>query len=362
MNSPFEVFSTETLEKNTRKSNQGFLIALALFVLMAGFIFFQFQPSQTNSESAVAVGNEVVEIEINSGASITEIGATLKDARVLATVEEFIQAAADIPQSNQIGPGRYLIQQGITASQVVLALLNPESRIGVKIVIPEGARSSQVATAIADALKVERDDVLAVMADNEQVALPEWVNGNIEGTLFPATYRFDEGATTADILNAIVANFNQSIESTDLFSRAETAGLEPYEVLIMASIIEKEVAPFDFAKAARVLLNRLEIGMQLQLDSTLNYALDSNTIVFTSEELAQENDYNTYLIPGLPPTPISNPSLNSIAAVLNPEVGDWIFWVTVDLDTRETKFAVTNDEFLVYKREFQEWYRQSLAS
>jgi UPF0755 protein len=361
MNSPFEGFSTETVTKSSKKSNSGFWMAFALFVAMAVFLFFQFRPAGTIAESVGEVGDQVVEIEITAGASITEIGNILKRAKVLATVEEFVLAAADIPQSNQIGPGRYLIQQGITGEQVVLALLNPDSRIGVKIVIPEGARSSQVATAIANALEIERDEVLAVMADREQVPLPDWVKGNIEGTLFPATYRFDEGVPVAEILNAIVTNFNQSIESSELFERAETAGLDPYDVLIMASIIEKEVAPVDFSKAARVLLNRLDKGMQLQLDSTLNYALDSNTIVFTTEELAQENEFNTYLIPGLPPTPISNPSVNSIVSVLNPEEGDWVYWVTVDLDTRETKFAVTDSEFLVYKREFQEWYRQSQA-
>jgi UPF0755 protein len=362
MSTHFDGFSTLTEEKARKKSNLGFWIALAIFVGMASFLYFEFKPQGPLGESVIEVGNEVVEIEIRPGASITVIGTTLKEARVLATVSEFVQAANQNPQSSQIGPGRYLIQQGITAEQVVAALLNPDSRIGVKLVIPEGARSSQVANSLAVALAVEVEEVLAVMRDRELVPLPAWLNGNLEGALFPATYRFDEGVSIEEILNTVVARFEQAIEVSNLFARAEQNDLDPYEVLILASIIEKEVAPIDFPKAARVLLNRLEKRMPLQLDSTLNYALDSNTIVFTTEELAQENEFNTYLIPGLPPTPISNPSETSISAVLNPEEGDWIYWVTVNLDSRETKFAVTNDEFLVHKREFQEWYRQSLNS
>lgn len=362
MSGHFDGFSTLREVKSSKKSNLGFWIALAIFIAMASFLYFEFKPQGVLGESSVRVGSAVVEVEIRPGASITVIGSTLKEARVLATVQEFVQAASANPQSNQIGPGRYLVQQGITAEQVVAALLNPESRIGVKLVIPEGARSTQVANSLAEALAVEVTEVFEIMNDRELVPLPGWLNGNIEGALFPATYRFDEGVSIAQILNTTVARFEQVIAVSNLFERAEQNELDPYDVLILASIIEKEVAPTDFSKAAQVLLNRLEKGMPLQLDSTLNYVLNSNTIVFTTEELAQENEFNTYLISGLPPTPISNPSETSISAVLNPEEGDWIYWVTVDLDTRETKFAVTNDEFLVYKREFQEWYRQSQNS
>ena len=362
MSSPFDGFSTLTQEKSRKKSNLGFWIAFTIFVLMAVFLYFEFRPAPAGSESVGEVGSEVVEIEIQPGASITEIGSTLKEAKVLATTREFVDAAIDNPESSQIGPGRYLIQQGISASQVILALLNPDSRVSVKLVIPEGSRSSEVANSLATLLELDVEEVKAVMNDREAIPLPEWMNGNIEGALSPATDLFDEGVTLEELLLTIVARFEQAVENSNLFERAAAADLEPYDVLIIASIIEEEVAPVDFRKAAQVIFNRLEIGMRLQLDTTLNYALDTNTIVFTTEELAQENEYNTYLIDGLPPTPISNPSEASIAAVLNPEAGEWLYWVAVNLDTKETKFALTDEEFLVYKREFQEWYQQNQNS
>jgi UPF0755 protein len=127
----------------------------------------------------------------------------------------------------------------------------------------------------------------------------------------------------------------------------------------MASIIEKEVAPVDQAKAARVLLNRLAAPMRLQLDSTLNYELDSNAVILTDEQLQADSPYNTYTNDGLPPGPIANPSEAAINAALNPEDGKWLYWVTVNLDTKETKFAATNNEFLIYKQEFLRWYNQN---
>lgn len=362
MSSHFDGFSTLTVEKSRKKSNLGFWVAFLIFVLMATFLYFEFRPQVSVGESVGEVGNQVVEIEIKPGASITEIARTLKEAKVLSTIREFVDASIDNPQSSQIGPGRYLIQQGISAPQVILALLNPDSRIGVKLVIPEGARSSQVANSLATALEMDLDEVRLLMNDREKVPLPEWLKGNIEGALYPATYRFDEGVSLEEILQTVIGRFEQAVVSSNLFERAEAAGLDPYDVLIMASIVEKEVAPADFAKAARVIFNRLEKGMRLQVDATLNYALDSNKILFTTEELAQENEYNTYLIAGLPPTPISNPSELSMAAVLSPEEGDWLYWVAVNPETKETKFAITDAEFLVYKREFQEWYRLNQSS
>jgi UPF0755 protein len=99
--------------------------------------------------------------------------------------------------------------------------------------------------------------------------------------------------------------------------------------------------------------------MRLQLDSTLNYELDSNTIILTSEQLQADSPYNTYTNDGLPPGPIANPSEAAINAVLNPEDGNWLYWVTVNLDTKETKFAATNNEFLNHKQEFLRWYNQN---
>jgi UPF0755 protein len=243
--------------------------------------------------------------------------------------------------------------------EAIFALLDPESKVSIKVVIPEGSRSKFVFAAAAQALGVPVGDFESLAKDPKDLGLPEYANNNVEGFLYPATYRFEEGITPKEVLQQMIKRFNQAAEEQQLDATAKANGLTPYEVLIMASIVEKEVAPIDQAKAARVILNRLATPMRLQLDSTLNYELDTNTIILTSEQLQQDSPYNTYTNDGLPPGPIANPSEAAINAVLNPEDGDWIYWVTVNLDTKETKFASTNQEFLGHKQEFLNWYSKN---
>ena len=243
--------------------------------------------------------------------------------------------------------------------EAIFALLDPESKVSIKVVIPEGSRSKFVFAAAAQALGVSVGDFESLAKDPKDLGLPEYANNNVEGFLYPATYRFEEGVTPKEVLQQMIKRFNQASTEQQLDATAKANGLSPYEVIIMASIVEKEVAPIDQAKAARVILNRLAKPMRLQLDSTLNYELDTNTIILTSEQLQQDSPYNTYTNDGLPPGPIANPSEAAINAVLNPEDGDWIYWVTVNLDTKETKFASTNQEFLGHKQEFLNWYNKN---
>ena len=243
--------------------------------------------------------------------------------------------------------------------EAIFALLDPESKVSIKVVIPEGSRSKFVFAAAAQALGVSVGDFESLAKDPKDLGLPEYANNNVEGFLYPATYRFEEGITPKEVLQQMIKRFNQAAEEQQLEATAKANGLTPYEVIIMASIVEKEVAPIDQAKAARVILNRLAAPMRLQLDSTLNYELDTNTIILTSEQLQQDSPYNTYTNDGLPPGPIANPSEAAINAVLNPEDGNWLYWVTVNLDTKETKFASTNQEFLGHKQEFLNWYNKN---
>jgi UPF0755 protein len=125
--------------------------------------------------------------------------------------------------------------------------------------------------------------------------------------------------------------------------------------------VQAEVSPEDYAKAARVVYNRLnpetwgDTGGFLGLDSTINYINGTKDPSLTSAQLAQDGPYNTYTRQGLPPTPINSPGEAAMKGALNPEPGDWLYWVTVNLDTGETKFSNTHDEFLVDKAEFQAW-------
>ena len=124
-------------------------------------------------------------------------------------------------------------------------------------------------------------------------------------------------------------------------------------MLTIASIVQAEVPPADFPKAARVIYNRLEQDMPLQMDSTVAYALGINDIQLNEDQLATSSPYNTYANKGLPPGPINSPGEAAMEAALDPAEGDWLYFVTVNPVTGETKFTADYEEFLEFKREFQ---------
>jgi len=314
-------------------------IGLITFVALLGIVLYSFIPSGGVKIINGPGGTGPTQVTIKPGSSLTEIGRVLADAGVVTNYLEFVTAADDIPQASSIGPGKYNLVKSMGPKEAIFALLDPESKVSIKVVIPEGSRSKFVFAAAAQALGVSVGDFESLAKDPKDLGLPEYANNNVEGFLYPATYRFEEGITPKEVLQQMIKRFNQAAEEQQLEATAKANGLTPYEVLIMASIVEKEVAPIDQAKAARVILNR-----------------DTNTIILTSEQLQQDSPYNTYTNDGLPPGPIANPSEAAINAVLNPEDGDWVYWVTVNLDTKETKFASTNQEFLGHKQEFLNWY------
>jgi UPF0755 protein len=136
--------------------------------------------------------------------------------------------------------------------------------------------------------------------------------------------------------------------------------------MIIASLVQAEGHPEDFDKVARVIYNRLDEQTwggtygYLQMDATINYALGKSDINLTKEELQNtDSPFNTYRNPGLPPTPINSPGEAAMAAALNPADGDWLYYVTVNPDTGETKFTNDYDEFLRFKAEFSDWVKQN---
>ena len=196
-------------------------------------------------------------------------------------------------------------------------------------------------------------DLKAAAAKASSLGLPEYADGNPEGFLFPATYEFQPDVTADTVVSTMIKRFDQSASDLDLEAAAEARGLDPLDVVTIASILEVEVAPDDYAKAARVLYNRLGKGMRLQLDSTVNYALGKSELKLSAADLAVDSPYNTYKVKGLPPGPIGSPGDAALEAALNPADGTWLYWVTTDIDKRTTEFATTYDQFLVLKKKFQ---------
>ena len=296
-------------------------------------------------------GSGSVQVQIEPGETLAQIGNSLKDLGVVASVDGFIDAANENPDSGSIAPGAYNLLLQMKSAAAILALLDPANRVVTKVVIPEGKRVTWILETLATATGLPLQDFEAAAANASNLGLPEYAKGNPEGFLFPATYDFAPGLTAEQIMETMIQRFNAESKKIDLEARAAQMGRTPYEIVIVASLLEGEGQPRDFAKVARVVYNRLAEPMRLQFDSAVNYGLGKADVLLTTELLNQPTDYNVYLNDGLTPTPINNPGGMALEAALNPESGDWLYFITTDLLTTETKFTSSYEEFLVFKDE-----------
>lgn len=324
----------------------GVLCVLGIFVML-GIRWLTTSPDYSGE------GHGQVDVVVRAGDSVSQIGATLEKADVVRSGRAFVDAASAVPEAQGIQPGTYRLRLQMGADEAVALLLDPEAKVTTKVVVPEGTRQDATVALVSKATRIPVADLEQVLAEPAVLGLPEYADGQPEGFLFPATYDVEPGATAEDVLTAMVRRFDQAATDVDLVARAGEVGLDPREVVVVASLLEAEGRPDDFAKIARVIYNRLDAGMRLQLDATVNYALGRGGLSLTPDDLAVDSPYNTYRVTGLPPGPINSPGEAALEAALNPEDGPWLYYVTVDPESGETKFTDSYEEFLQFKAEYK---------
>ncbi|WP_262057223.1 endolytic transglycosylase MltG [Streptomyces sp. STR69] len=210
------------------------------------------------------------------------------------------------------------------------------------LVIPEGWRSGQIYDAVDKALALPAGTTKKSIP-KAGLKLPNDAEGNPEGYLFPATYPLKEKATPESLLSFMVNIASQKFNGAPVAAGAQRNAMNVYQAVTIASIVQAEAATkADMGKVARVIFNRLERGMPLQMDSTINYALNRATLRTTSSDTRLDSPYNSYQRMGLPPTPIDNPGEDAMRAAINPPPGDWLYFVTVK--PGDTRFAATYEE------------------
>ncbi|MGW6783247.1 endolytic transglycosylase MltG [Streptomyces sp. NPDC054987] len=218
------------------------------------------------------------------------------------------------------------------------------------LVIPEGRRAAQVYSAVDRALGLAPGSAKSAAA-TAGLALPPEAKGNPEGYLFPATYPVTSGTTAGALLAHMVRTANDKLATKAVADGGRAHGMTPYQTATMASIIQAEAETrADMGKVARVVHNRLAKSMPLQMDSTVNYALNRSTVDTTLDDIRIDSPFNTYERQGLPPTPIDSPGLEAMAAAVAPTPGDWLYFVTVK--PGDTRFSATYEEHRKHVAEF----------
>src|SRR5690606_17422173 len=251
-----------------------------------------------------------VVIEVRDGDTTTAIGQTLQEHNVVATVKAFVDAAAGNAAISSIQPGFYKMRTEIPAADAVARLADPENRVG-KLVIPEGRQlddtrdvktdrvTEGILTMIARAscvdldgeercMSVEQLREVASTAPAAALSVPHWAEPavramgddprRLEGLIAAGTWNINPAATPQQTLSTLISASAAPYAQNGLLEGAERANMSPYEILTVASLVQRESTPEDFAKVARVIYNRLAVNQKLEFDSTVNYALDRQEV------------------------------------------------------------------------------------
>jgi UPF0755 protein len=344
---------TRTTRRGRRGGGVAVLVAAIVVFGLLGLLVGAGVRWFTNKPDYVGDGHGTVEVQINTGDSISAVGQILEKADVVRSASAFVSVAGSDPDGATLQPGIYRVHLQMSAQAAYDLLQDPASRETSRVLIPEGLRTDQIVRLLASKTKITLAQLQAVLAAPGQLGLPSYAGTNPEGFLFPATYDVAPGEDATQVLKAMVHRFAQAEGDTSLTARAPDVRLTPYQVVVVASIVQAEGQTQDFPKIARAIMNRLAAGMRLQLNSTVNYVLRNNAQRLSTDDIATPSPYNTYLHPGLPPGPIDSPGEDAINAVLDPAVGNWLYWVTVDPKTGETKFTNSYSQFLQFKAELK---------
>ncbi len=345
--------------RRARRGRRALVMLVALLVVGAGAAagYVALKPviaGFTASDDYSGQGSGKVTVTIADGASGRTIGRTLEQAGVVKSAKAFVDAAAANPKSGSIQPGEYELRQKMSAASAIALLLDPSARNADKVTVREGLRASEVVALLVKQTGRPKAEYTAALKDPEALGVPADAKGKVEGWLFPDTYQFGSQLTAEQQLTRMVQHTHEVLAGLGV------SDSEAQRVLTIASIAEVEASsPEDYAKVARVidnrLANKLGNGGKLQLDSTVSYAVGKRTITTTADERNVDSPYNTYRYGGLPAGPISNPGKAAIEGALDPTPGPWLYFVTVNPSTGETKFAVTAEEHGRYVAQFRSW-------
>ena len=330
------------------------LIGVGALVIILGVIVWailSFTHSCTSTPALPA--DQTAEITIEEGEGAKTVAKSLADAGLISDTNAFVERVNVLNAAGgHLQPGTYTIKGGTSLDEIVTILQTPVAA-AVTVTVPEGSTRAQIAEAVAKASngQISAESFLAASSDASRYAasydfLAGAGDASLEGFLFPKTYPIDADATAESLVRAMLDQFRTETAGLD-YSYPESQGLSRYDALILASIIERETDQNYRPTVASVFYNRMTEGINLQSDATTAYYIGHEP---TPEDLEDDNEYNTYTQPGLPPTPICSPSLECLQAACAPETTDYLY------------FYIAPNEKGVVEHYFSETYEEHMAS
>lgn len=309
-------------------------------------------------------GTTDVVFQVNPGDTARDIGNDMQQAGIVKSANAFVKAAKDNTEIGNVQPGFYVVKEQMSGQAAVDAIVKPSARVGL-LQIQSGQQlddttntsgkvSSGILTHISRATCatlngrstcVSVAQLRAAIADTDPATLgvPSWAipsvtaadpKHRLEGLIMPGVYNLKPGENAVDTVKRIMAQSSAQLQAAGLPSTSQqNSGFTPYQVLTLASIVEREAGTsLDMPKIARVFYNRLQQGIDLQSDATVDYGLDRPMIATSPADRPGAGAYNTYGNAGLPPTPVSSPSTAAIEAASQPTAGPWLYFVVCQKD------------------------------
>jgi UPF0755 protein len=342
-------------------------VVLAVSALSAGLGWYVYNTPSTVYDGvderrieSLPASDDAVEVTIEQGQSAADIGAELEAQGVIRSGRLFEVLVGLTGVQDSLEAGDYEFEAGMTAIEAVHRVA--EGRTASRTVtIPEGRRIQEVADILAEEGIVDRQAFLDALDKSQysEAFLAQVPVASLEGFVYPAGYEFSRDADAAQVVATMLRGFQDNVVDR---LELEGQGMSLFEVVTLASIVEREaVVPEERGLIAGVFLNRLRLGIALQADPTVQFAVAQDPASveqygvwkqgLTLDDLRIDSPYNTYIYPGLPPGPIANPGFASIEAVVRPEASNYLFFVSRNDGTHV--FAETLEEHLNNVEQYQ---------
>lgn len=335
---------TNLTDTKTKKIIVGAVVA-ALVILIVGLFILGNMGKPLDPDN-----NEMVTITIESGSGTSVIAQILEDNGIIDNPTQFKLWSRLKGYDNQYKAGNYKFSPSMSFKEIAAILIGGKVNT-ISFTIPEGYNIYQVADALSAQGLIDKDTFIDLLENGDFQSQYEFLKdaqnnkNRLEGYLFPNTYFVAEGASEEEFIKVMLNQFD--VEITDAhYKKAKELDLSMNEVIIIASIIERECKLAEEAPlVASVIYNRLDIGMALQMCSTVQYVLGETKEVLSYADTQIQSPYNTYINAGLPPGPICSPGLVAIEAALNPANTDYIYFVLSEKLDGSSNFSTNYSDF-----------------
>jgi UPF0755 protein len=295
----------------------GILFLIGVFCVI-GFGYHLVRPAEKGGPNQL--------FSVRDGSTLNEVAGELERKQLITSKGLFLLWARLMGYSRDIKAGEYRLNSGMPPLKI-LDILNKGAVITHSVTIPEGFTRNQISKLLQKKALVDKDEFLRLTGDPDIARRYDISEPDLEGYLYPDTYQFGRGLSTMAIIDVMLKRFREMV--APFREKAEQLGMSMEELVILASIVEKETGRAEERPIiASVFLNRLKRKMRLESDPTVIYGLQDFNGNLTKNDLAKPTPYNTYVIRGLPPGPIANPGQEAIKAVLYPAKTSYLYFVS----------------------------------